>query len=176
MRHKNQTNEFIKECICYSYITLLYEKPKEEISITEICEKSGFGRTTYYRHFSSNKNDLIFYISKQKWIEYKQEHLEAVEKDAGLEFLTHLYNHKRFMLMLKEQNMIELLFIILSDIFGTKDLEDKSKKYSADIFVGMCFAVIYDWICFDCIDEPEEIKKRIQGSIKQVANEVKKYS
>ncbi|MGN0328847.1 MAG: TetR/AcrR family transcriptional regulator [Lachnospira sp.] len=162
MRHKNQSNEFIKTCIATAYINLLYEKPKEDITVTEICQKSGFGRTTYYRHFSNDKNELIIYIAKRKWDEYKSQNAEAVKADEGFQLLTHIYNKKRFMLMLKEQKLIELLFRILFEIYGIQETENPILRYGKDIFVGMYFGVIYDWIIQGCIDTPMDIKNKIE--------------
>ena len=145
-----------------AYINLLYEKPKEDITVSEICKKSGFGRTTYYRYFSSDKNELIIFIAKAKWEEYKTSHKEEVKQDEGFQFFTHLYNNKRFMMMLKEQNLIEILFRILFDIYGIQETENSILRYGKDIFVGMYFGVIYDWIIQGCVDTPTDIKNKIE--------------
>jgi len=162
MRHKNQSNEFIKDCLALAYIHLLYEKNKEEISVTEICDKAGFGRTTYYRHFSNDKNELITYIAIKKWDEYKTTHPKEVAADEGFQLLTHIYQNKKFMLMLKNQNMVEVLFKILFEIFGVKETDNPVMRYGKDIFVGMYFGVIYDWILLGCVDTPEEIAEKIK--------------
>lgn len=166
MRHKNQSNEFIKECICVSYVNLLYEKPKEEITITDICNKSGFGRTTYYRHFSSDKNELIVHIGMKKWEEYKKNHIDEVNKDEGLELLNHVYNYKKFMLMLKKQNLIVQLYEILFNTYGIRETDNPILRYGKDILVGGYFGVIYDWILLGCIDTPQEIKAKIEEAFK----------
>lgn len=170
MRHKNQSNEFIMTCISIAYINLLYEKPKEEITITEICEKSGFGRTTYYRHFSNDKNEMILFIAKKKWQEYKSVHRDEIERDEGFQLLTHVYNNKRFMIMLKEQNLIEILFKILFDIYGIQETENEILRYGKDIFVGMYFGVIYDWIIQGCVDTPLDIKNKIEQGFAYALN------
>lgn len=162
MRHKNQSNEFIKTCIATAYINLLYTKAKEDITVTEICTKSGFGRTTYYRHFSNDKNELVLYIAKFKWEEYKSKHQKEVNEDEGFQLLTHIYNNKRFMLMLREQKLIEVLFKILFDIYGIQETENPILRYGKDIFVGMYFGVIYDWIIQGCVDTPLDIKNKIE--------------
>ena len=47
-----------QERIAVALIGLLNEKPLDRISITEITEKAGVSRVSYYRHFSS-KEDVL---------------------------------------------------------------------------------------------------------------------
>ncbi|MCQ2797566.1 MAG: TetR/AcrR family transcriptional regulator [Bacilli bacterium] len=171
MRHKNQSNEFIKECFCTAYMKLLQKKPKGDITITEICDAAGFGRTTYYRHFTNNKDEMIIYIGVKRWLEYKEAHLDEVKENEGYQFFVHLHNHKQYMMILGRQDLISVLFKILYKIFGLKSDEDESLRYTRDLLVGMYFGVTYDWILHGCVDTPEEIKEKIEKGIALAAQE-----
>ena len=171
MRKKNQSTQFIKTCLSLSLLTLMKDQSINDITVSQICEKAGFGRTTYYRHFSNNKEELVLYISSLKWEQYKQEHEEDVKKDEGKELMKHIYNHRDFFLLLDQQNLTGLMYKIFDTIFGRKENEDPILSYGKSIFVGMYFGVVYEWIKQGCIETPEEVQKKIeQGFAYAIAN------
>lgn len=69
MKRRNITNEFLKECIADALIKLLQEKPMENISISEITDLAGVGRSTYYRNFTSKEDILSFklHLLGKRW-------------------------------------------------------------------------------------------------------------
>ena len=166
MRKKNQSTIFIKECICKAFIDLLYTKKNNEITISEICQKAGFGRTTYYRYFTNKKEDLILYISHLRWKQCKIEHADEAKKDEGMLLLQHIYYHKNFFIMLTHQKLDDLIFKIFYQEFGRKKDENEILGYGKAFFAGGYFGVIYEWIQNGCIDTPQEISlKFVQGCI-----------
>lgn len=44
--------------------SLLLEKPLQEITVSEICEKAMIRRATFYKHFG-DKNELFAFILKE---------------------------------------------------------------------------------------------------------------
>ena len=69
-----ETTTFLKECLADAYIELLREKPSGKITITEIAEKAGVGRTTYFRNFSCKEDMLSFKLIRmwQRWAEERE--------------------------------------------------------------------------------------------------------
>lgn len=173
MRRKNLSTEFIKENICLALIELMKTKDYHEISISDICKKAGYGRTTYYRHFSNNKDELILHISRIRWDEYKSNHIEEVKKDEGFYLLKHIYNNKNFFILLSKQKLNSLLFEIFYSIFGRQNNENQILSYGKAFFAGAYFGVVYEWILQGCNDNPEEIKKKFADGFVFAINEVK---
>ena len=62
--HKNnrESNEITRECIENALIELMKKKKFEDITITDICEKAGVSRTSYYRNYESKDDILSEYI------------------------------------------------------------------------------------------------------------------
>ena len=58
MNKKQETNLFVKECITEALLLLMKGNSLSEISITEIVERAGVARVSFYRNFSS-KEDVI---------------------------------------------------------------------------------------------------------------------
>ena len=176
MRRKNLSTEFIKENICLGLIDLMKTNDYRDISISDICKKAGYGRTTYYRYFSNNKNELILYISCIKWEQYKKDHIEEVKKDEANELLKHIYNHKYFFILLSNQKLHSLLFEIFYSIFGRQKDENPILSYGKAFFAGAYFGVVYEWILQGCNDTPEEIKKKFADGFSFAINEIQNNS
>ncbi|MGM9970209.1 MAG: TetR/AcrR family transcriptional regulator [Anaeroplasma sp.] len=176
MRRKNLSTEFIKENICLGLIDLMKTEDYHEISISDICKKAGYGRTTYYRHFSNNKDELILYISRIKWEQYKEGHIEEVKKDEGLYLLKHIYNNKSFFILLSNHKLNSLIFEIFYSIFGRQKDENPILSYGKVFFAGAYFGVVYEWILQGCNDTPEEIQKKFADGFSFAINEIKNNS
>lgn len=54
-----------------SFIELLKEKPVEKITITEICQRAGINRATFYRHYE-NQYELFACLEDQMFEELQE--------------------------------------------------------------------------------------------------------
>lgn len=78
-----KTTEFLKECLADALIKLLKEKPIEKITIPEISELSGVGRTTYFRNFTS-KNEMLTFKFVQLWNRWAEDQELIERKDFSV--------------------------------------------------------------------------------------------
>ena len=62
MRRKNTTKTMMKEYMAESLLWLLQRKAFADISISEITDKAGVNRATYYRNFTSKEEIVRFYL------------------------------------------------------------------------------------------------------------------
>ncbi|QIK70466.1 TetR/AcrR family transcriptional regulator [Erysipelothrix sp. HDW6C] len=54
------TNDtFAKQCITDALLILVETKPFNSISITELCDRAGVSRMTYYRHYETKEDILV---------------------------------------------------------------------------------------------------------------------
>lgn len=56
-------------------LTLIQQKPYEEISISELCKEAGVDRRTFYRNFKDKNDVLLFYFS-----DLQEEYLLALKE------------------------------------------------------------------------------------------------
>ena len=174
MRKKNVSADFIKTCYALALIKLMKVKNYNTITISEICSEAGFGRTSYYRYFSNNKDEFILFISRLKWHEYRNNHLEEANQDEGKVLLNHVYKHKDFFILLKNQDLNALIFEIFYDNFGRQKDENEILSYGKAFFAGAYFGVIYEWILHECIDTPNTIQSKFIDGFKYAFLEAKK--
>lgn len=173
MRKKNVSAEFIKTCYADALIKLMKEKDYNNITISEICKEAGFGRTSYYRYFTNNKDELILYIAKLKWIECKKNNPEEA-KDEGKLLLNHVYRNKDFFILLRKHNLNALIFEIFYNIFGRQENENEILSYGKAFFAGAYFGVIYEWIVEGCKDTPDTIQTKFVDGFKYAIEQAQK--
>ena len=96
-------NAYVVEHITDSFLTRLKEKPLTDISISELCDAAGVGRTSFYRNFDSREDIVRKYIRrlltgwKHNW---EAEGEESNAKMYGSLF-QHLKENADLFLMLK---------------------------------------------------------------------------
>ena len=74
MKKKNQSNQLAKECIVTALIQLTEQKPFSAITISELTDRAGVSRMTYYRNYTS-KEDVFK--------KYMDEIVEKYRREAG---------------------------------------------------------------------------------------------
>ncbi len=158
MRRKDVSTTFIKSCLAESFVQLLYEKEYSQISITDICKKAGFGRTTYYRHFTNQKEGLLDYITESNFIEYKKKNESLFMENYDLAILTHIYDNRQFFICLKKQGLFYYVYKMLHQVLFCNKPDDTSGiRYINGIRSGWFFGVIDTWIEDEFDKTPAEV-------------------
>lgn len=138
---------------------LMGQKPFSEITITDICERAGVSRKTFYRH-CRNREDLIsYYISKQidglmETVEWSNTDAEAMYRNffhywlAKRHFLTRLREHGFFPLFAAvfiDYCSRKIDYRLLRDaLAGRKDREQLRLFHNAFIVGGLC-QLLHQW-------------------------------
>ena len=65
MTRQRKTSEFLRTCIFEALMLLLDQKKYEDITISELAEKAGVSRMTYYRTYE-NKEDVVIQFLKSR--------------------------------------------------------------------------------------------------------------
>jgi AcrR family transcriptional regulator len=158
MRRKDMSTKFIKSCLAESFVKLLYEKSYSDISVTDICKKAGFGRTTYYRHFSNQKEELLDYFSESRFTEYRNMNETLFKENQDLAILTHIYNNRQFFICLKKQGLFYYVYKMLHQMLFCNNPNDTSgMRYINGIRSGWFFGVIDTWIEDEFNITPKEV-------------------
>lgn len=82
----------------------------DEISVSEVVAKAGVSRNTYYRHFSTKRSVLTFYIE-----ELLREYLQGVE-ERGISDVEGIFNYyfsfwgdrKEYVVLLRRRQLLDL--------------------------------------------------------------------
>ena len=167
-------------------LLLLEKKDYEFITVTEVCQKAGVNRTTFYLHYES-MDDLLLetmgMINKKFNQAFESENINVHSTDKKDLFLIndkylipylnlikdykHIYKliHDKpqlFNNQLAFQKLYENLFSVILDKYGVVKEE---KEYIFTYFSFGIVAIIQKWIEKDCVDDIERIVSIIKKAI-----------
>ena len=101
-------NAYVVEHLTSSMFALLEEKPITEISISELCDMAGVGRTSFYRNYE-NKEDIVKkYIEHlfQDWLgKYKMAADLSIREKVRIVF-AHFEANRDFYSLLNQRGLV----------------------------------------------------------------------
>lgn len=165
--HPNKTeNPLLKECLFTALIMLMDQKDFKDIKISEIAQKAGVSRMTYYRTYDSKEDILIQYFEDQS-----QEMIREIKKQPDiteLQFFTTLFSyfkqHAHVMEylfkadLLREVNSRFIDFVTHLYEHSDEHICDEScKNYEIRFIAGGLFMILLHWIETGMIETPEEM-------------------
>ena len=169
MNNKKETTTLVKKCIVDSLLLLMNEKDFDEISITEICNKAGVSRMTYYRNYY-NKDDIIIEYLKDIAEDFKKESHSWMQKNEYtnknvIRFLfAYFEKYSYCVITLRKANLSGLLQECLNNYLETETnmlkRQDPYEKYHMYSYAGALFNVYMKWIdngMKESVDEMAEI-------------------
>ena len=135
-------NAYVVEQLTAALLELLKERPLGGISVSQLCEKAGVGRTSFYRNFQE-KEDILRAHIKELFSDWAR----ALAKDPPLDRLilamfTHFEDHRDFYALLNERGLTGLMRDVILELCGFHpELEAKAAYASA-------FAAysLYGWV------------------------------
>lgn len=153
--------KLIEEAITDALLELMKTMDYDKISITDITEKAGVSRITYYRHFSSKEDILIRYfeIAKQK---FQQQYSEQLKQVNYTQVITSLFSFFKENIdinkTLRSARLDHIVLDYLSEDF-VRNMPQIHDKYFAHLLSGGLFNVCIRWLDNDCKDSVEEVSR-----------------
>lgn len=137
-------NAYVVEHLTGALLELLKEKPLADISVSELCDRAGVGRTSFYRNYEEKEDILRAHIRRlfQNWVEqYKKNPDPSVRELVGLVF-SHFEANRDFYALLNKRGLVYLLKDIILDLCGFDPEQEIAAAYSS-AYVGF---FLYGWI------------------------------
>lgn len=110
----------IKECIFEAYLQLLEEQKSDSISITEITERAGVSRVSYYRNYSSKFDIIEDYLKDYVNYYYKSNNI-IIE---NIDFNQNLYHTLE--ICRNNKRLFKLLFEVGVQLKNIKTISEKT--------------------------------------------------
>ena len=166
-----KSNSFSRECMVQALIQLLKTKSLSNITISELTERAGVSRMTYYRNYHSL--DEIFSSYLQDLVEaYKLDVAAWTDKGSYNDSrnMLHCYeyfsHYKEVIACLVQTGLGHLLLQALdSYLLDTYYTEDKGRDfyYTLRAFSGSLYNIYVTWILEDSKESAEEIVSIIRN-------------
>lgn len=164
-----QSEKYVDKYIINALFDLMKRKNYDSISITEITNKAGVGRNSFYRNFNS-KEDII-----KKWIQdTTNDFLEtskiSLKSDSVetyfIKLFSHLEKYKEEAILISKANLTHLL----KNEFENKLLtihKNEFNNYKSYFLAGGIFNVYYYWLISGSKESPEELSKKLVNLIQK---------
>lgn len=127
----NKNNIFAKECISLALISLMKTKPISEITVTEIVNKAGVSRMTYYRNYEVKEDILKDYFKTVLANFYDNEEYDDINTFGKFKnikgSINYFLKYKDFALCLINANLTHILLHCLNDY-----IINKAKRLNLD--------------------------------------------
>lgn len=164
MKELKDSITLAKKCITDALILLMNEKDFDKISITEICDKAGVSRMTYYRNYY-NKKDIIVDCLKDIAEKFRRESHSWREKNKyhNKEVINFLFSYFKkyayFITTLKKANLTGLLQDLLNKylIREANTPTDPQELYHLYSYSGALYNVYMKWIDNGMKESSEEM-------------------
>ena len=119
MKRKNEAHELVLQCLTEALLKLMEKKPFNEINVSELCEKAGVARASFYRNYDSMQEILTNYLSSvtdEWWEEFVKYPEDEFHEKFWKELLLQ-YKKNEELIKLIYQN--DMSYIIKNHIFNS---------------------------------------------------------
>lgn len=162
---KNQANMIAKDCIVEALIKLLEEKSLSAITISELTEKAGVSRMTYYRNY--DKKEDIFKTYLDDVMEFYHDDVKNLmlqgnydDMDNMIHCFCYMKEHRHFLDSLFKSGFGHLLLkTICNYVIKTwyKPENGKALYYKLHAFSGALYNLYIAWSMDGMEESPEEM-------------------
>lgn len=157
----NSANLIVRESIESAMIRLMDKKPFGSITVSEIVEKAGVSRVSYYRNYY-RKEDVLF--AKMDGIAALwKENAENSGKDIG-EQVIDLFEMERPILGVIYKNGLEhLMYRLIRKYCGLEEnIDNNVGAYFLSMFAGGFYGWCDEWVKRGMRETPEQIKEMLK--------------
>lgn len=169
MKKKNTANVMAKECIVTALIQLSNQKPFSTITISELTERAGVSRMTYYRNYTSKEDVFKNYMAEL--VEQYYTDISRIKKpETHGEYINILYcfqyfeKYNDFVTCLINIGMGDLLLNAIKSymisVYYSESQPDPVLYYQLQSYAGSLFNVYIAWITRGA-KEPIELLSQI---------------
>ena len=163
--------EYMKHYIIQALFKLMDEYTFEKITVTDIVNKAGVGRATFYRHFKTKEDVLVYFfnhttrefMSEQRYYpRCKQDYIDITKRAFSL------FKEQKEPLKLLRKAHLEYLYLnYLNDGFSKmfQNTFPDENKFKPLLYAGMLFDVSIAWLDEDCKTPIENLSELIIDAI-----------
>ncbi|WP_454193219.1 TetR/AcrR family transcriptional regulator [Paenibacillus sp. Marseille-Q7038] len=156
MNSMQELSQLVRECITEALFQLMKKKEFSKIKITDIVNKAGVGRASFYRNFTSKEDVILKHLQHlaDDWWKYQQ-----VNKKSDVWQLTFSLFEvlKPTAVLLHKSNLSLLFYQFLMYVTHEKKTENKSEAYRLSMTTGLYFGIFNQWATSRMKESPEEL-------------------
>lgn len=180
MKQEITLNESVKEAIETALMILLQEKDINKITVTELVEKAGVGRSSFYRNFENFENVAVSYVNRiyREYFRKNPVNPNTYKKANFSFFLKERYKfvkkHKDIFNVLHENGILYSVLVKMDPDIKTQFLvaDINENRYFSAMIMGFSAGVIEEWVAGGMKESEEELaeitKACLLGTVKSL--------
>lgn len=163
--------EYTRHYIVQALFKLMAAYEYEKISVTDIAEKAGVGRATFYRYFKRKEDIIIYYFEHHtKEFIFTQRFYPRCKNDyikVVTNVLTMFMQNKEPLRLLRKARLEYIYLDYLNKSFKMKFESEYNNKnlYQPYLYSGMLFNVSMAWLDNDCKEDINSLAETIVNAI-----------
>lgn len=163
--------EYSRNYIVQALFKLMSEYEYEKISVTDITNKAGVGRATFYRYFKRKEDILIYYFEhNKKGFMFEQRFYPRCKADYVnlVKSVLSLFKENKEPIKLIRRARLEYIYLDYLNKNFAKLFEidyPEANKLIPYIYSGMLFNVSMAWLDNDCSEPIDNLSEIIINSI-----------
>ena len=163
--------EYTRHYIVQALFKLMSSYDYEKISVTDIAEKAGVGRATFYRYFKRKEDVIIYYFEHHtKEFIYGQRFYPRCKEDyiKTVKSVLTMFKQNIEPFALIRKARLEYIYLDYLNNTFTKKFESEypdTHSYAPYLYAGMLFNVSMAWLDNDCKEDIDAIAELIVNAI-----------
>lgn len=158
--------QFAKDYITEALFLLMDKKDYKTITITDITNKAGVNRITFYRNFNS-KDEIINKYLEKSFNEWGKEWEESGDSNIAFRLFKYFSDNRDFIKILYKSNLQFFLIDYLVKILNPKQEENNIIAYSKSMFAYGLFGFCNEWYLRGMPESPESISNLLNNKQKE---------
>lgn len=146
----------VREYIIEAMLQLLEKKGFDSITITELVQRAGVSRNSFYRNFRDKEDVITQYLVEQKAIWWER-FCKHSNRQVVLEVFQFLDSLRPLILLLQKNDLLYLLEESLRISPEERQKECRSEQYRQAAAVGMIWGLAKEWISFGMEESPAQL-------------------
>lgn len=145
----NKSYRLVPESLTEALLKLLEEKQIADINVSELCQRAGVSRISYYRNYDSMSDILLDHMKKtddEWWQSLSGLSAEEFATNFWNELCGHYRKNEKFIKMLYAN---DLSFLIKEHIFSCCSIGpecDDTQAYERSVLAGALYGFMDEWI------------------------------
>ncbi len=166
-------NLYVVEHLTSAMFELLEDKKFADISISELCDRAGVGRTSFYRNFAGKEDIVRKYLKKilSKWhSSYFNSSADSTEREIVLSLFRHIEANQKMYELLNRRHLIFLLKDILLELSGFDCSKTMLESYASAYVAYTLYGFVEVWFMRGMKDSIDDLVALIPDSSKDAGN------
>ena len=149
MPKKNEAHDLVIESLTDALLQIMEKKHLSEINISELCNRAGVSRISFYRNYSSLEDILVRHLVRctdKWWIEFSQKEPDYFYQNFWVELLEQYRQNEILIKLLYAHNVSHIIKEHIFTCCGPSSVEEEKNAYARAILAGALYGFIDEWI------------------------------